>query len=225
MVFDVGANIGMASLFFHTECPAISVHAFEPGSRTFAALRENMAEFKVPVTLHNAAVSDAPGAALFDFYPHCTALSGLHPDPEEATRLTRIYFGNLGFSESDVEELLVDRFTRETEECRVTTVSEVISEWGIGAVGLLKVDVEKSELAVLRGVRAEHWPRIRQVVMEVHDLDGAGKAAVSLLEEQGFRVTVEQEPLLAGTEVYEVFAVRPGAAGGPGGPGEPGEPG
>src|SRR5690348_4050815 len=55
VVFDVGANIGMAALFFYAECPAISVHAFEPGSRTFAALRENMAEFKVPVTLHNAA--------------------------------------------------------------------------------------------------------------------------------------------------------------------------
>jgi hypothetical protein len=32
------------------------------------------------------------------------------------------------------------------------------------------VDVERAELAVLRGIRPEHWRRIRQVVMEVHDL-------------------------------------------------------
>jgi hypothetical protein len=96
-----------------------------------------------------------------------------------------------------------------TEECRINTVSEVISAWEIGAVGLLKIDVQRSELAVLRGVREEHWPRIRQVGMDVHDLDGAGGTVVALLEDRGFRVEVEQDPLLEGTEVYEVFATRP----------------
>ena len=33
-------------------------------------------------------------------------------------------------------------------------------------MGLLKVDVERAELAVLRGVSAAHWPIVRQVAME-----------------------------------------------------------
>jgi type II secretory ATPase GspE/PulE/Tfp pilus assembly ATPase PilB-like protein len=34
-------------------------------------------------------------------------------------------------------------------------------------IGLLKVDVEGAELEVLRGIDAEQWPRIDQVVMEL----------------------------------------------------------
>jgi len=34
-------------------------------------------------------------------------------------------------------------------------------------VDLLKVDVERAELLVLRGVRPDDWPHIRQVAMEV----------------------------------------------------------
>jgi hypothetical protein len=36
-------------------------------------------------------------------------------------------------------------------------------------VHLLKVDVERAELAVLQGVKAEDWPRIAQVAVEVRE--------------------------------------------------------
>jgi hypothetical protein len=44
---------------------------------------------------------------------------------------------------------------------------------------LLKVDVERAELDVLRGVREEHWPLVRQVAMEVHDGGGGGEGVAS----------------------------------------------
>ena len=59
---------------------------------------------------------------------------------------------------------------QETYSCPLVTVSDVIDSHDLERVGLLKVDVERAELAVLRGIRPEHWRRIRQVVMEVHDL-------------------------------------------------------
>ena len=39
-------------------------------------------------------------------------------------------------------------------------------------IDLLKIDVEKGELEVLNGIEDADWPRIHQIVMEVHDLDG-----------------------------------------------------
>ena len=38
-----------------------------------------------------------------------------------------------------------------------------------------KVDVEGAEAAVLQGVEPGHWPAIRQVVVEVNDIDGAAE--------------------------------------------------
>lgn len=54
-----------------------------------------------------------------------------------------------------------------------------------GPVDLLKIDVERAELAVLRGVQPEDWPRIRQVSMEVHDVDGQLQRVLDVLQTQG----------------------------------------
>ncbi|HEX8853769.1 MAG TPA: condensation domain-containing protein, partial [Pyrinomonadaceae bacterium] len=73
----------------------------------------------------------------------------------------------------------------------------------------LKVDVQKSELEVLRGIDESDWQKIEQVVLEVHDVDGRLRQIVSLLEAQGFRVAVEQEVMLKETGLFDVYCVRP----------------
>jgi FkbM family methyltransferase len=57
----------------------------------------------------------------------------------------------------------------------------------------------------------EHWPKIGQIAMEVHDLDGRLERILRLLEERGFRVKSEQDELLQGSVLYNLFAVREGA--------------
>lgn len=51
----------------------------------------------------------------------------------------------------------------QTEECPMCTVSDLIERHSLKCIDLLKVDVEGAELDVLRGIRPEHWPWIRQV--------------------------------------------------------------
>jgi hypothetical protein len=76
-------------------------------------------------------------------------------------------------------------------------------------VGLLKVDVERGELDVLRGVSEQHWPLIQQVALEVHDTRGRLADVVALLQAQGFEdVVVDQQPRLRGSALHNVFAVR-----------------
>ena len=77
---------------------------------------------------------------------------------------------------------------------------------------LLKIDVERSELAVLDGIRAEHWPRIRQLTVEVHDIDGRLDEVRGLLTDRGFDTREFQEPLFTGGSVHIVFAARPAVA-------------
>jgi hypothetical protein len=94
----------------------------------------------------------------------------------------------------------------------VVTVSDVIDAHCVddAVVDLLKIDVERAELDVLRGITPEHWPRIRKVTLECHDIDGALDATVDLLRSTaGFeRVVVNQPPTLRGGTLFNIYASR-----------------
>jgi FkbM family methyltransferase len=96
-------------------------------------------------------------------------------------------------------------------ECAVTTVSAVLREHALDAVDLVKIDVEGAEWEVLLGIDEQDWPRLRQLVLEVHDVDGRAQRVRALLERHGYRVTVEaadwETMRLRG--LCNVFATRP----------------
>ncbi len=81
---------------------------------------------------------------------------------------------------------------------------------GLERVDLLKIDVERAELDVLHGVRQQDWPRIRQVVLEVHDVGGQLATVQRLLQDTaGFSNDVtEQDVQLAGSTLHNVYCWR-----------------
>ncbi|MFG2091678.1 FkbM family methyltransferase [Spirillospora sp. NPDC048824] len=207
-VFDVGANVGMSTLFFHTECPNLTIHAFEPAPVPFAALTKNVDMHGIRASVMRCGLSDHSGTGRFAYYPDATVMSGFHADPAVEAELTRNFLLKSGVEEEDVDDMLEGRHTLEEIECEIRTLSQVIAEHRVTTIDLLKVDVEKSELEVLRGLADSDWPRVKQVVAEVHDQDGALKQFTALLENHGFTIAVEQDELLQGTDIYEAFAVR-----------------
>ncbi|KAL4854432.1 31-O-demethyl-FK506 methyltransferase FkbM [Chlorella vulgaris] len=95
-----------------------------------------------------------------------------------------------------------------TVRCPLVSVSQLIRQHSLGAVDLLKVDVERAELQVLRGVEDQHWPLVQQAALEVHAAD-LGEVLRILRSEAGFtRVVVEQEAALAGTSLHAVHCTR-----------------
>lgn len=69
---------------------------------------------------------------------------------------------------------------------------------------------------VLRGVSPHHWPLIRQVSCQLHDIDGRLERARRLLSDAGFdSVTAEKEPRFADCCLYMVYATRRSASSGP----------
>ena len=73
----------------------------------------------------------------------------------------------------------------------------------------MKIDVEKSELQVLNNIAEEDWPKIRQIVLEIHDIDGRLQMIRSLLENRGYQVTFEQDQQLKNSMLYNMYALRP----------------
>lgn len=206
-VLDVGANVGVAAAFFAEECGAGVVHSFEPVLPIFEVLERNLRPFAACVP-HPYGLGSENERTTIVFYPRNWAISGLYAEPETERAVVLRALLNRGSSEREAEAQLEGRFETEALACELRTVSQVLREWSIATVDLLKIDVEKAELDVLAGIEEADWPRIRQVVAELHlDCDEREQAARTLVE-HGFEVRVEQDPTMAGTRIQMLYGVR-----------------
>jgi amino acid adenylation domain-containing protein/FkbH-like protein/FkbM family methyltransferase len=219
VVFDIGANIGLFTLFAHASADAVTVYSFEPAPRTFDALRRNAGVYAAGARVFNCGIGAADGEAPFTFYPQSSVFSRYYPDPVADAASIRAIVENavaregLTAAATTADTLMVDRLEAETVVVAIRTVSGIMREQGIDRIDLLKIDAEKSERQVLDGIAAADWPKIRQVVIEVHDHDGSTIEFVTRrLERHGFAVIVEEEARLEASGLFTVYARRADAA-------------
>jgi FkbM family methyltransferase len=207
VVLDVGANVGVAAAFFASECKAGAVHCFEPVPPIFELLRENVRQWPACVT-HSYGLSAAAGCAQITFYPDSAAMSGFYADPKEDEARVRTYLINAGMSGEAADRQLAGRYKSVTFMCQLRTLSEVLRQERIEQVHLLKLDVEKAELDVLRGIQESDWRRISQVAAEVHG-DAELADMSEALDRRGFSVVAEQAALWKASGLHMLYARRP----------------
>ena len=222
-VFDVGANIGMFTMYVSQRCPQARIYAFEPIGETCSVLRVNAGLYGTKaVKVFECGLSDREWEESFTHYPRQTMMSGAstYADTEYEKEVVKLAMQRAEASEeqrilvSEAEDLLQQRFETRTERCRLRRLSDVMREEGVERIDLLKVDVQRSEMDVLHGLEEEDWQKIGQVVMEVHDRpghedEGRLQAIAEFLEQRGFVVVTEQEEQLQGTDRYNLYAIRP----------------
>lgn len=227
VVFDVGANIGMFSLFVTARCPSARVYAFEPVPEVFAKLGRNVDDRGVDVRPFNVGLSDRDQEVSFYYYPNISIMSCRHDyiNWENEIDLIKRYVANERRNGppdraehlAEVEGLANRDFEFVERRCRLRRTSDVLDETGVATIDLLKIDVQRAEYDVLNGIAERHWPLIQQISMEVHDEAGSpteGRVArvTERLAAEGFQVDVEVEEMLRDTGRYAVHAIRPGYA-------------
>ena len=209
-VFDVGANIGLFTLYVYDRCGADArVYAFEPIPSTYEKLRDNVTLYGLGARLYNCGLGAQAGEARFTYYPQWTASSGAYADANEEAAALRVFLHNQGAEvASFAEELVAGRYEGQEITCPLWRLSDVIRKEGIERIDLLKVDVEKSEEDVLAGIDDEDWAKIEQVALEIHDIDGRLERVRRKLGSVGMLVVVEQDPGLAGSNIFNMYARR-----------------
>jgi FkbM family methyltransferase len=207
VVFDVGANAGVAAVFFAGVARAKRVHSFEPVEPIFEILKRNTASYPACVP-HMVALGARAGTSEITYYPRADAMSGLFADPARDAALVDRVMANKGVRKDARKRQLRGRYEGRTVACTVKTLSEVIREMAEPEIGLLKIDVERAELDVLRGLADDDWPRVRQLVAEVHNETNRRNEFEAALSSHGFRTTWVKPPIMAGTGVELVYAVR-----------------
>ncbi|MST93986.1 MAG: FkbM family methyltransferase [Pedosphaera sp.] len=217
VVFDIGANIGLFTLFVKENFAGVKVHAFEPSPAIFRVLKANVARYDDGVSIYACGLADKRGEATFTFYPHYSIMSGFHAGGDQDKETLRAGIRSRLLEQdtdpADIQDRSLDRMVnvalgeQQQHVCQLRTISEIIDEAGIQTLGLLKIDAEGSELDILAGIRDEHWGRVRQIVMEIHDPTGtACPRARSLLEGRGYTCVFEQENRLAGSGIVNCYA-------------------
>ncbi len=144
---DVGANIGIASLYFLTRNASSRVYAFEPDPRNVERLRANLAGYAARLRLEAVAVGTADGDAIFGAEPsgRYGALVGSDPEP--------------------------DGYARTEFPVRVRAMESIIGEVLAREerIDVLKVDTEGSESELVGAISPEHLARISTIYYETNE--------------------------------------------------------
>lgn len=217
VIFDIGANIGMFTLYAHVLRPLATVFAFEPVPDVFDVLRRNVRRHGVRAHLFPCGLADSEREEEFTHYPGYSTMSTRRSlaDTEAERQFVKGQVADQQEAEARqmLDELLAYRFRERAVRCRLRTLSSVLDEHRPTRVDLLKIDVQRGERDVLAGLEDRHWPLVRNLVMEVHDdpgtpSEGCLSEVTGELRGRGFDVLTGQEERYAGTDRHHLFAVR-----------------
>jgi FkbM family methyltransferase len=162
-IVDVGANVGMASIWFARECPNARVFAVEPAPRPLERLRRNVAANRLEerVTIIPAAISVQSGTGFVETIG--------------SSALGR-FTSTTGAASAGVE----------LAEVQATTLADVLEPAG-GRADLMKLDCEGGEYAVLDESNHSVLQQVRSVVGEYHVFGGHSRDEfIRLLADRGY---------------------------------------
>jgi FkbM family methyltransferase len=140
VVIDVGANIGVATLFFLSRSREAFVYAYEPVEDNVETFRRNVEPFHDRCELTRAAVAPQTGTVDFGLEP-TGKFGGIRVASERMIRVPCIALNEI--------------------------LERVVSKHG--NVDCLKLDVEGSEREILESLDRSFWRRIRCIYAEGSD--------------------------------------------------------
>ncbi|MHA1805615.1 MAG: FkbM family methyltransferase [Promethearchaeota archaeon] len=79
IIFDVGANIGLFSLFIAEKAPGLKIYTFEPIKLLYEMLVANLSRISCDIKNFNIGLSDKPGTTNIIFYPKVSGDSAIIP--------------------------------------------------------------------------------------------------------------------------------------------------
>lgn len=207
VIADVGANVGLFSVFAAEEWNPTLIVAVEPLPMLQAALHANLSTFRSIVVME--ALSDVVGESQITMYPKNTIMSARNAVfAEDFALLERqIQEGLLpGAHRDELHELVMFRLENYPVSCRTNRLDLLMLELSIETLDLLKIDVEGDELAVLQG-SPKGLKGINNVIVEVGDPSTARRTE-DLLTEAGMRVRQHQTTQFQNSDMHLLWGSR-----------------
>lgn len=170
VIVDAGAYTGLSAVYFALRYPDAKVIALEPSDANFEVLERNVRGFKNVLPVRAAlwpASGDLelidPGYGAWAYRVEATGGAG-----DQAAR---------------------GAVSRRNHEVRAITVRDVLASFGLDRIGLLKVDVEGSELEIFAD--SGSWiDKVDAIFAELHDRFKPGCTRAFIKAVDGFPIEV-----------------------------------
>jgi len=206
IVFDIGANIGLFSLQLGLINPNLTIYAFEPFDILCDCIERNKQIYDLNVKICRVGLSDSSGIKKFSFFDKVTSMSTYHYNENEHLALIKSTF--TVDSQEALDIVIREKLNHKNVDCNVETISDQIHRHDLGKIDLLKIDAEGAELDILRGIAENHWDLIKQVVVEVNDVDNNLEKILFLLESKGFNLITDKLLMYKDVNLYMIYASR-----------------
>lgn len=174
-IVDIGANVGVFSLFVEKMAKKTNIYSFEAHPANFKYLEWNVRKNNLKnIRIFNLAVSGKKGKI-------------------------KLFKHDKGFGGFSIYPDLVESKTGEYVEVRSTTLNEIIEQNNIKKIDFLKLDCEGSEYEILFKTSKRNLQKIGFIAMEIHRVkDYSIDALTKFLTKNGFIVQEKKDILLAG---------------------------
>jgi len=147
VALDIGAHIGIFSVFAASQAPNVTVYSFEPEPENYRLLLKNIEMNHLGGKVHplNQAVSDTSKSRKLI---------------RSADSVSAHSFSPSKFTDGEV---------RDSVEVNCTTLADIFKKYGIGRCDILKLDCEGEEYNILMSASDDILARISKIVAEYHD--------------------------------------------------------
>jgi FkbM family methyltransferase len=180
VIVDVGANVGLYSIWARQRYMPRAIYCYEPSPVTFSCLTRNLRHFIDDNTTNiystNAAVTDVPNGQFVLYQSRAISATSTLLNKASVPWIQRA---------SQSGEL-------ETFAVRSTTISAEIEAHGLSHIDILKIDAEGYFREVLRGIDTHDYSVVANIVVEADYLPELGLSADdldSMLARMGYRTS------------------------------------
>lgn len=170
-IVDLGANIGLTSLYFQARFPDAHIVCVEPVQENVRMIHRNARNNRFDWTVETAAIQAQPGTVVL--YPNEWWSSSTVTEHVATARQTK---------EGRLETL----YKLPPEEVEAIPVDALLDRNHLETVDILKMDIEGAEDQVIAGAPA--WlGRVRVLIIEIHDKYVDRARITGVLTGAGFR--------------------------------------
>ena len=167
VIFDIGGNIGITSIYLASIFPDATIYTFEPLPDNFEILKKNIQKYK-NIEAFNIGLGSKNGT--FKVY--------LTNDSEN--------FGGFSFY-TDTDTYSSDTFI----SCEVENVNEVIEKLQIKTIDLIKIDTEGSEYDILMAIKENFLRQTKWITGDLHG--NKDFELLNYLNQLGFSVGLKKQ--------------------------------
>jgi amino acid adenylation domain-containing protein/FkbM family methyltransferase len=213
-IVDVGANIGLFTVFASRLERNLRILCFEPDPAAYACLSANAEAWGTAVQCLPYGLARESKSAEASFFEALSGSSGPYDDAATEREAARNHASNQQLESrnerfaEEIDESSDVSLDTETKSAQPRTLSGVIAAEGIKRIDLLRINVEESELDVLQELSPDDWSKIRQLVVRVDHRENL-ESITTLLERHRYEVLAEHSSSLSATQPSYVYAIRP----------------